>query len=77
MYKYMRVDARIYLAYKDVVSGTTLSAEPGGVYDILPTRPDLPMPPPGFEEVQETKAALVKDKPAVEAAPVNTESDGE
>ena len=44
-YQYMGDRTLTFVAYVDVDSDKTLTAEPGGVYAIRPTTQDLPVPP--------------------------------
>jgi hypothetical protein len=62
-----------FMDYLDLSSGRTLTAEPGGVYDVAPAGgrnvPDLP---PGFTAVQEDEqdepAEAAEDEPAPEVS---------
>lgn len=83
MYRYKRTDSRVYLHYKDADTGCTLTAEAGGVYNIVPVTEDLPPVPGDFEEVvppeDDKPVAKKTPEPVVAEAPAvtPTESDGE
>lgn len=84
MYRYVYQTPRTFLAYRDVATGNTLSAEYLKVYDI--SGPD-PMPPAGFVEVSEEAPEVVTpvadqsqhelDRMTDESGVNHTDSDGE
>jgi hypothetical protein len=46
-YRYLGYETRTYVQYLDQEAGTTLVADPGGSYDMLPAGSwDMPVPPP-------------------------------
>jgi hypothetical protein len=44
-YRYLGDQVLLYTQYRDLESGTSLSAAPGGAYDMAPVFLDLPVPP--------------------------------
>jgi hypothetical protein len=59
--------------YLDLETGRTLTAEPGGTYDIAPAgglRPDVPPGwfAPAIEETQAGPAEAAEDEPALEVS---------
>jgi hypothetical protein len=56
---------KTFLQYKDGTTGNTLSCEPGNVYHIVPTLPELPAVPYGFA----ANFALVTGEPDADREP--------
>jgi hypothetical protein len=65
MYRYNGRQKKVFLAYKNGATGTTLEAEYGMVYDIVPVQEDMPVPPYGHAN----EFTLVADMPHEEPAP--------
>lgn len=58
MYRYTGVQTKIFPQYLDGASGSTLTAEPGNVYHIVPTNAELAVPPYGNNDF-----VLVENEP--------------
>jgi hypothetical protein len=82
MYLYTGAQTKTFFQYLDGATGSTLVAEPGNVYHIVPTSPDCVVPPYGSNsfvlvenEPDEDRHDL--DRMTDESGVDHTESDGE